>query len=216
MGEPLAKHPDLSRYENGKIYKIVVNGSDSVYYGSTCTTLTKRMANHRKQYKLWVKDPIKYSKVSSYELFEIGEPEIVLVEDVFCTRNEQLLARERFYIENNTCVNMNVPGRTKAEWYQENTERVAEQRREYFQANADKIGKYQREYKQANIQRLQEQTCEYRQANADKILKQKREYRQANKEKLAEKQREFYHANKDRINARAHDKYAAKKAVAAN
>ena len=160
MGEPsdaaAKKQPDLSRYKTGKIYKIVVNGSDLVYYGSTCTALSKRMASHRTQYKLRLKDPVKYSNVTSFELFKIGEPKIVLVEDFACERKEQLERRERYYIENNNCVNKIVPGRTGAEYCQANSGKIAEYQREYRQRNVAKSAEYHREYHQGQAH---QKTC---------------------------------------------------------
>ena len=33
-------------YKNGKIYRIIDNTSEMVYIGSTCQTLTQRLAGH--------------------------------------------------------------------------------------------------------------------------------------------------------------------------
>ena len=35
-------------YQNGKIYKVVDNGYNLCYYGSTCQPLTKRLSTHKK------------------------------------------------------------------------------------------------------------------------------------------------------------------------
>ena len=35
-------------YQNGKIYKIVDNGYNLCYYGSTCQPLSKRLSTHKK------------------------------------------------------------------------------------------------------------------------------------------------------------------------
>ena len=37
-------------YKNAKIYKVLNDVTDDVYVGSTCQTLSKRMAEHRKAY----------------------------------------------------------------------------------------------------------------------------------------------------------------------
>lgn len=69
-------------YKNGKIYKIECD--ELTYYGSTCTTLVKRLHMHK----------ILTNKCSSKILFENGSaPIITLVEDFPCERREQLLAR---------------------------------------------------------------------------------------------------------------------------
>ena len=42
----------MSKYEKSKIYKIVSNcNSELVYYGSTYTTLSRRLSNHKGKYK---------------------------------------------------------------------------------------------------------------------------------------------------------------------
>lgn len=99
-------------YHDGKIYKLVCG--DLSYYGSTTQPLLKRLYLHKKSYESWVRNQKK--SLSSFELFKIGNPDIVLVETVACTTKEELHARERFHIENNKCVNKNVPTRTLIEY----------------------------------------------------------------------------------------------------
>ena len=79
-------------YSKGKIYKIVHQASGLVYYGSTCSTLKKRFTDHKSKLKC-----------SSKKLFQYDDtiPEIFLVEEYPCESKEELLRRERFYMENN-------------------------------------------------------------------------------------------------------------------
>ena len=94
---------DESKYSRGKIYKLCIN--DMTYYGSTCQQLCQRKAVHKSLFKLYQAGG-KTNYVTSFKLFEKCEnPHIVLVEDYPCKRKEQLHARERWYIENNECVN---------------------------------------------------------------------------------------------------------------
>ena len=46
----------MNRYENGKIYKIVDTGYNKCYVGSTCESLSQRMARHRKDYARYLKE----------------------------------------------------------------------------------------------------------------------------------------------------------------
>ena len=41
-----------ARYKNSKIYRIVNNENDKVYYGSTCLPLHKRMYKHRNKHNI--------------------------------------------------------------------------------------------------------------------------------------------------------------------
>ena len=45
----------MNRYENGKIYKITDNAYTKCYIGSTCESLSQRMARHRKEYRNYLK-----------------------------------------------------------------------------------------------------------------------------------------------------------------
>ena len=89
-------------YSNGKIYKLINDDMNLVYYGSTVQPLYKRMYSH----KNFTKD--NYVCHSS-DLFLYGTCKIVLVEEYPCENRQQLLMRERFHIDNNNCVNKNRP-----------------------------------------------------------------------------------------------------------
>ena len=100
----------MNKYENGKIYKLVNDDMpDKVYYGSTIQKLSVRFSGHKSESKRKNK--------SSKILFEKGEPRIELIEDYPCSSKIELEKRERFYIENNKCVNKCIPGRTNKEYF---------------------------------------------------------------------------------------------------
>ena len=94
-------------YSKGMIYKIYNDSiPDKVYYGSTIQPLHKRLYLHKKL----------DSNCSSKILFPGGK--IVLVEKFPCKDKIELLQRERYYIENNECVNKRIPNRTKKDMKQ--------------------------------------------------------------------------------------------------
>ena len=115
------KH-DLSRYENGKIYKLVSDETNKIYIGSTCLSLRKRMYSHRRDYKLYMKGKCHY--ITSFKLMKFDDVDIVLIEDYPCESKEELHSRERYWIEKNKkkCVNKNIPTRSKKEWTEANKE----------------------------------------------------------------------------------------------
>ena len=106
-----------NKYQRGKIYKLVCNETGLVYYGSTCEErLCTRLAHHKGDYKYHEKNPNgRKHYVSSFDIIKNNNYEIILVENVLCNNKDELFQRERFYIENNDCVNKNTPGRTKEE-----------------------------------------------------------------------------------------------------
>ena len=83
-------------YADGKIYKIT--GSGLTYYGSTIQSLYDREYTH-----------IHNNTTSSRIIIEKGDFELVLVENFPCENKPELLARERWFIENNDCVNIRLP-----------------------------------------------------------------------------------------------------------
>ena len=58
-----------SKYQRGKIYKLISNQTDDIYYGSTIEkTLSNRLGGHRSQYKLWLNNKSNY--VTSFEIIK--------------------------------------------------------------------------------------------------------------------------------------------------
>jgi len=100
----------MVNYKNGKIYKLVNDELNLTYYGSTCNELRKRFNDHKKN----------NNKCSSKIMFESGEVKIYLVEKFPCNDRLELRQKERYYIENNNCINKNIPNRTKKEYIQDN------------------------------------------------------------------------------------------------
>ena len=104
----------MTDYSKGKVYKLISDGTDDIYIGSTTQKLYKRLAVH-KCTALTSKN--KYC--SSNPLFEKGNVKIILIEDYPCERKEQLLARERHWIETLPNINAQIPGRTSKENHSE-------------------------------------------------------------------------------------------------
>ena len=164
-------------YKNAKIYKLVNDELNLTYYGSTCTALHKRLYQHKS----------KSNTSSSKIMFESGEVKIFLVE-LFPTENKILLTqRERYFIENNECINKTIPNRTKKEYYIDNKDKI----KEYYLLNKEKI-------KQKNKGKIKE----YYLLNKDKIKQKNKEYGKEynvkNKEKIKERMKEYYLLNKEK------------------
>jgi hypothetical protein len=127
-----------NKYQRGKIYKLVCNKTGLTYYGSTIQTLKKRLWAH-------INNNNCYSKV----IIANNDYNIILLEEYPCNSLKELQLRERYYTENNNCVNRYVPSRTKKEWleetgynatyYYENQEKILQQKKEYLEKNRDKI-----------------------------------------------------------------------------
>ena len=165
----------MVNYQEGRIYKLTVDGSDLVYYGSTTSPLWKRMSIHKNNYNRW-KDDKNTRKCTSTALFEIGTPIITLVETFPCNSKEELYACERFHIENNPCVNKVIPGRNQSEYG-----------KVYYKNNIDHIKEYQKKYNSAHKEEAATRVQKYRENHTEfKAIKQKRD-------------KERYQSNKERI-----------------
>ena len=138
-------------YKNGKIYRLVCEETGKQYIGSTCTSLVKRLYNHKK----------KTNKCSSKHLIN---PTIFLIQDYPCHRKEQLTARERYYIETMECVNKRIPGRTDAEYYQDNREKL----QKYYQDNREKFFEINKKYREKNREKIQKLREQNREKNKEK------------------------------------------------
>ena len=121
----------MERYQNGKIYKLVCNITGKIYIGSTCKKLlSQRLAGHIDDFKRG--NVNKRYKMSSFEIIEGNNYYIELIELVPCSSKDELIAREKFHIKNNDCVNihrnLNMMKYDKMEYY-----------KEYYKYNEEKI-----------------------------------------------------------------------------
>ncbi len=116
----------MTNYQNGKIYKIEDVGGNLCYIGSTTKLyLSHRMATHRGDYRQWLAG--KGNKITVMDIFEkygVENCKIVLIELYPCDSKDELHKREAHYITTTECVNKNIPGRTLAEYNQDNKERI--------------------------------------------------------------------------------------------
>ena len=99
-------------YKNAYIYKL--SSSNSIYFGSTTRDIFFRYAQHISSYNRFKVGKGGY--LSSFELFDDHNiPVIVLVETLNNVTKQELLKCESNYIQNNECINVNIPIRTYAE-----------------------------------------------------------------------------------------------------
>ena len=124
-----------NKLNNAKIYKIVDNTNQNVYIGSTCKTLNQRLSKHKSDYKMFLKGL--YNNVKSFDIIKNNDFKIELLEKCNIKTKQELLARERFYIVNNNCLNKNIPG---------NFDKGCQQyQKDYREANKDKLNNKKKE-----------------------------------------------------------------------
>ena len=83
-----------SKYQNGKIYKIVSKNTDMIYIGSTKKVKLKtRMNEHRCAFKKGEEE------LDSHYMFLWDDAEIKLIEDYPCKSKKELTTREQYYMD---------------------------------------------------------------------------------------------------------------------
>jgi hypothetical protein len=168
------------KYENGKVYKLTCD--DLTYFGSTTQKyLSSRLAQHTQRYK-----SNNNSYYTAFELFKTGQPIIItLVENVNCSTKDELLARERWYIENNECVNKCIPGRSVSEWIENNKDDYLKKKREYYQNNKQHCSEKVKEWRTNNKDKVTERRKVQYETNKEKEKAQMKAYREAHKEEIS-------------------------------
>lgn len=133
----------MNKYNNSKIYKIVCNETNNIYYGSTIQPLYKRINDHKKSYRRFLNNKFHY--LTSFEIIKNNNFNIILVENINCNSKEELERAERNYIENNICINKYIPLRTSKEWASDNIEKVKESQKKSYERNFEKNSKKKKE-----------------------------------------------------------------------
>ena len=181
----------MTNYQQGKIYKIISPHTDKIYIGSTCKEyLSQRLAGHKNHFKLYQKTG-KGGNLGSYELLQLGDVEIILIESYPCNTKDELTARERHWYDLNKvlAVNKYKPSITyeeklknHKELHIQNRDKELEQMANYRENNYDAIKKNKDSWYQENKNRLKEKnsikyTCEcgseYTHQNKSRHLKSK-------------------------------------------
>lgn len=175
------------KYLNGKIYKLIDNTNGNIYIGSTCSSLKERLQGHLVNYKSHIKKDGKGKVTTAFHIIKNNDYNIKLIEYFPCKSKQELLKKEREYIQNNKCINIARPITT----HQEKLNQKKEWAKKKYNDNKDKI---------------LERNKIYREANKDKVAEIKKIYREANKDKLAEKKKIYLEKNKDKIKEKKSEK----------
>ena len=163
-------------YSKGKIYKIECNITGEVYYGSTTQHyLCDRIGSHRPSRRNY----------SSRSIIERGNYNYKVIEYYPCDNKKELETQERWWIENNVCINKNIPTRTDKEWRDENKDKLYEYKKQYYKDTSNKehhlanCKKYKEEHKEElNKKQKEKFTCEcgviYARTNKARHIKSKK------------------------------------------
>jgi hypothetical protein len=177
-------------YTKSKAYALLSDNLPGTCYVGTTTQkyLSSRKAQHKADYLSYLKGEHHY--VTSFEVIKFPDARIVLLQECPCEYVEQLQAIERKYIESMTCVNKNIPGRTRHEYYADNKETLEQNSKQWKKMNPEKVKASNKKYKQnpknKEKQRIQ-QKAKYEAADVEA----RGAYYQKNKERIAKKNSEI-------------------------
>lgn len=187
-----------NRYQTGKIYQIVDIGYTKCYVGSTCETLSQRMAHHRGTYNYFLQAGGKRTR--SYDMFQefgVDNCKIELIQNYPCNSKDELVRQEGKHILRlrKKCVNKNVAGRTKKEGYEANKEHYLSISRKWKENHKEETQKAWKQYYQDNLDKLKVATQQYRETHTEKIQQQQKEYQNNNRKELTRKHGEYVKQN---------------------
>lgn len=151
------KRQKTTKYQKGKIYKLVDNTNGNIYIGSTIQRLSQRKYAHKK-------DTINgYNKCMSKLIIANGDYDIILIENYPCDSKDELLKRERYYIDNTDCIN-----------------------KVRCHITTDERKEYQKNYAETNKDIINEKSKIWYKNNKEKKAEYDKKYRQDHKEKRRE------------------------------
>jgi hypothetical protein len=180
---------EVNKYHQGKIYKIISSQTNKIYIGSTCKKyLCQRLQDHKSCYKQWKKN--ERCKITSFDLLDLGDVEIILLETYSCNSKDELLAKEKYWMEQNKEIIVNKcrpiiskeeKKEHKKQYYEDNKEEKKEHTKQYYEDNKEQIKEHTKQYYEDNKEILKEKksvlkkcelcNCEIRTDNFNKHLK---------------------------------------------
>ena len=150
-----------NKFYNAKIYKIVDNTNDNVYIGSCCSSLKTRLSTHKCSYEMFLFHNIKSYEINknkdyikSYEILKNNDYKIELLEDCDINTKHELLERERYYIDNNECLNKNIPDISYNQYYNDNINKINDYQKEYYKKKIEKYTRYYTRYNKSKHQKI--------------------------------------------------------------
>ncbi len=206
----------MTDYSKGKIYAIrSTSDPDLLYVGSTCMKyLCQRLGGHRQMYKAYKAGDKKY--ITSFALIERNDHYIELLENHPCSSAEELHKREGEIIRSLDCVNKQIAGRCKKQYYIDNKEKLLKKSKQYRENNKESLSQRAKIYRENNKEKIRQQDKQYREDNKEKIKEQRKQtyennkeaisqkakvYRERNHEKIRQQDNEYKQRNKDKISA---------------
>tara|TARA_R110000772_G_scaffold262357_1_gene381405 strand:- start:182 stop:808 length:627 start_codon:yes stop_codon:yes gene_type:complete len=161
-------------YSQGKIYKVTCE-TGKIYIGSTVMSIQRRFYQHKCKHNLCLTR-------------HFINPKIELIESYPCETVEDLLWKEREWIEKTECVNTYRPivGKAEAKEHKKRSEKLR------YQENKEKANAYGALYRQENKEMIKKKKADWYQQNKERIKERNALYQQQNKERIKESNALYY------------------------
>ena len=146
-------------YSKGKIYTIRCKTDDTlIYVGSTIQPLSVRYGAHKV-----TSNNAKHQNNLLYRNINNNWDNwyIELYEENPCENKEQLGKREGEVIRLIGTLNSRIEGRTKREYYEDNTNKILEQMKQHYKANKENRLEYQKIYYEIHKDNILEKRKQY-------------------------------------------------------
>lgn len=196
--------------KTGYIYSITpIKGGDDgdIYYGSTIN-ITKRYNQHKTNFNNSIN---KYYSYFIFDKYGVDNCQINIVEEIKYINKSELLYRERYYIENNNCLNKTRPITSIDEkknenliynkkYREEHKEDIKEKHKEYYENNKEQIAEKHKKYYEENKEELLKKSKEWKDNNKERTSESFKKWQEDHKEERTEYKKEWAKNNKEKIN----------------
>lgn len=185
----------MTDYSQGKIYRI--DSENGTYIGSTVHDLEKRLYDHKSSLKSYKAGKVRF--ITSHIVLDAPDVEMRLVEDYPCSTRNELLLREKYWInffsERMEIVNKCNPIREEGDkqayhkaYYEriKDTEEFKEQQRQQYQRKKETQTREQKDEINQKVRDLYANNAE----SLEKRRATTRRYQEKNREELNRKKRE--------------------------
>ena len=189
-------------------YKIVCDDCpDYIYIGSTSNFRDRKSGHKRscnnpneKNHNIKLYQVIReYGGWTNWNMVVIDKAEQLTLTD---SRIKEEQLRKKYNGNLNMCRAFRSDEEKKEyfkEFYEQNKDKILEQKKEFYEQNKDSILEHKKEYREQNKDKITKQQKKHYEQNKDKILEKQKEHYEQNKDKILEKQKERYEQNKDEI-----------------
>lgn len=142
------------------IYKIVCKITETFYIGSTSSTLKRALSQLKSRYHRYLEES--YPRyVSVYDILGYENYEILPIQSYSNIDKFDLIQKKRSLIEStDKCVNKLIPGRSNAEYYNDNRQHLLSYKKKYRELKRDEIIAYKSQYRLLKKEFIQRKMCQ--------------------------------------------------------